>query len=96
MRDWIYVDDHNRGIAMILEKGKLARPIVSAGAGGGLRIPISPKKILALVGKNESWIEYVKDRPGHDFRYAIDYSKARSEARVGAGGTARRRVETDG
>ncbi len=79
MRDWIYVDDHNRGIAMILEKGKIGETYCLGGAGGEITNLDLTKKILALVGKNESWIEYVKDRPGHDFRYAIDYSKARSE-----------------
>lgn len=78
IRDWIYVTDHARGIDFILKKGKVGETYC---LGGDQEIPNIEltKKIIELVGKDESSIEFVKDRPGHDRRYAIDFSKARTE-----------------
>jgi dTDP-glucose 4,6-dehydratase len=79
VRDWLYVEDHCRAIDLILQKGKIGETYCI----GGLTEDISNldvvKKILKLLGKNESSIEYVKDRPGHDRRYALDWSKIKSE-----------------
>ena len=78
VRDWIYVTDHARGIDFILQKGKIGETYC---LGGDQEIPNIEltKKIIELVGKDESSIDFVKDRPGHDRRYAIDFSKARTE-----------------
>lgn len=78
VRDWIYVEDHARGIDFILQKGKIGETYC---LGGKAEIPnlILTKKLLELTGRNESFIEHVKDRPGHDRRYAVDFTKAQTE-----------------
>ena len=77
VRDWLYVEDHCRAIDLVLKKGKMGETYCI----GGLTKDISNlgviKKILKIMGKSESLIEFVKDRPGHDRRYAIDWSKAK-------------------
>lgn len=79
VRDWLYVEDHCRAIDLILHKGKIGETYFI----GGLTDDISNldviKKIIKLMGKDESMIEFVKDRPGHDRRYAIDWSKIKNE-----------------
>lgn len=79
VRDWLYVEDHCRAIEMILDKGDIGETYCV----GGLTDDISNleviKKILSILGKDEGMIEFVKDRPGHDRRYAIDWSKIKNE-----------------
>ncbi|MFA6426973.1 MAG: dTDP-glucose 4,6-dehydratase [Candidatus Magasanikbacteria bacterium] len=79
MRDWIFVDDHSRGVDMILQKGRIGDTYCLGGKDSEITNLELTKKLLALLGKDESYIEYVKDRPGHDRRYSIDYSKAQTE-----------------
>jgi len=78
VRDWIYVEDHCRAVEMVIERG---RPGEVYNIGGGNELPniTLTKTILKLLGKPESLIRFVKDRPGHDRRYAIDCSKIRRE-----------------
>jgi dTDP-glucose 4,6-dehydratase len=76
VRDWIHVDDHCRGLVAALERGK-AGQVYNFGAGAERHNIGIVKLILKSLGKDESLIEYVKDRLGHDRRYAIDASKAR-------------------
>ena len=78
IRDWIFVDDHNAGVEAIIKKGKIGETYCLGGNSEMTNLDLA-KKILELMGKNEEMIEYVKDRPGHDLRYAIDYSKAKNE-----------------
>jgi len=78
VRDWIYVTDHARGIDFILQKGKVGETYCLGGDSEIPNIDLT-KKIIQLVGREESAIEFVKDRPGHDRRYAIDFTKARTE-----------------
>jgi dTDP-glucose 4,6-dehydratase len=78
VRDWLYVEDHCRGIDLILQKGKIGETYCIGGDGERSNIEVV-RKIVALMRKNEVEIEYVKDRPGHDRRYALDYSKATDE-----------------
>lgn len=78
VRDWIHVDDHNRGIDLILSKGKLGETYCLGGDSEQSNLQIT-KNILSLMDKSEKMIEYVEDRPGHDLRYAIDFSKAKRE-----------------
>lgn len=78
VRDWLYVEDHCRAIDMILEKGKIGETYCIGGNGEKENIWIV-KKLLELLGKDESMIEYVKDRPGHDRRYAINFEKIKTE-----------------
>ncbi len=80
VRDWIHVDDHNAAVALILEKGKLGETYL-IGADGEKNNKEVVETILALMGKDTSDYEHVKDRPGHDMRYAIDSSKLRKELR---------------
>ncbi|HAT03876.1 MAG TPA: dTDP-glucose 4,6-dehydratase [Candidatus Magasanikbacteria bacterium] len=79
MRDWIYVEDHNRGVDMILQKGKIGETYCLGGKDAEITNLELTKKLIELLGRDESYIEYVKDRPGHDRRYAIDYTKAKKE-----------------
>ncbi len=78
VRDWIYVDDHNRGVDVIIKKGKIGETYC-LGANNELSNFELTKKILASMNISEEMIEYVVDRPGHDFRYAMDASKIHSE-----------------
>jgi dTDP-glucose 4,6-dehydratase len=78
IRDWIHVDDHNRGIDFIIQKGRLGETYCLGGHGEISNLEIT-KLILELLGQGEEMIEHVTDRPGHDLRYAIDFSKAQQE-----------------
>lgn len=74
VRDWIYVLDHCKAIDFILHHGTSGEIYNVGGGNEKTNIEIT-SKILELLGKDESMIEYVKDRPGHDFRYSLDCSK---------------------
>lgn len=78
VRDWLFVEDHCEAIDLILKKGKIGETYCVGGNAEKPNIEIT-KKIIELMGKDESSIEYVKDRPGHDRRYAIDFSKIKNE-----------------
>ncbi len=78
IRDWIHVDDHNRGVDMIINKGKIGETYCLGGDSEKANIEIT-KLILEKLGKGEEMIEYVEDRKGHDRRYAIDFTKAKME-----------------
>ncbi|HAS37283.1 MAG TPA: dTDP-glucose 4,6-dehydratase [Ruminococcaceae bacterium] len=78
VRDWLYVDDHCKAIDMILENGKIGEVYNIGGHNEKANIDVV-KTILKAVGKDESLITYVKDRPGHDMRYAIDPAKIHAE-----------------
>jgi dTDP-glucose 4,6-dehydratase len=78
VRDWIHVEDHCAGILRVLEAGRSGE-VYNLGASTEWENVNIVKLILKLLGKPESLITYVKDRPGHDRRYAIDSGKARTE-----------------
>ncbi|TXI33509.1 MAG: dTDP-glucose 4,6-dehydratase [Candidatus Moraniibacteriota bacterium] len=78
VRDWLYVEDHCRAIDMIIHHGKLGETYCIGGNAETENIVIV-QKLLALLGKDESSIEYVKDRAGHDRRYAINFTKIKTE-----------------
>tara|TARA_B100002019_G_scaffold268657_1_gene260808 strand:+ start:107 stop:1039 length:933 start_codon:yes stop_codon:yes gene_type:complete len=78
IRDWIHVSDHCSGIAAVLHNGKLG-DVYNIGGKHEVRNIDIVKTILKLLGKNEDQIEFVKDRLGHDWRYAIDNSKIQNE-----------------
>jgi dTDP-glucose 4,6-dehydratase len=78
VRDWIHVDDHNRGVDLIIKKGKIGETYCLGGASEKTNLEIT-RLILSYFDKGEEMIEYVKDRLGHDKRYAIDFSKAKQE-----------------
>jgi dTDP-glucose 4,6-dehydratase len=79
VRDWLYVTDHCRAIDAILNRGIIGQKYCI----GGLTQDISNldliKKIIHYMGKNETLITFVGDRPGHDRRYSIDWSKMKTE-----------------
>ena len=78
VRDWLHVDDHCRGIHAVLTRGR-AGEIYNIGGGTELSNLELTSKILSLMGKDGSSIEYVQDRLGHDFRYSVDFTKISSE-----------------
>ncbi|HEX8181189.1 MAG TPA: dTDP-glucose 4,6-dehydratase [Pyrinomonadaceae bacterium] len=75
VRDWIYVDDHCRALLLALEKGQ-AGAIYNIGARNERRNLEVVEHLLRALGKPPTLIRHVKDRPGHDRRYAIDPTKA--------------------
>jgi len=78
VRDWIYVDDHCRAILSVLEKGK-AGAVYNIGARNQRRNIDVAKSVLDALSKSNSLLRFVKDRPGHDRRYAIDPSLIEAE-----------------
>jgi len=78
VRDWIYVDDHCRAILLALEKGRTGA-VYNVGARNERRNIDVATSVLDQLGKPHSLIKFVKDRPGHDRRYAIDPSLVESE-----------------
>ena len=74
VRDWIYVIDHNKAADLVFEKGNPGE-VYNIGASREMTNIEIIRLILKKLGKGEDLIEYVKDRPGHDRRYAIDSSK---------------------
>lgn len=74
VRDWIHVDDHNSAVLAIIEQGKNGETYLIGADGEKSNLEVF-QLILKLMGKDESWLEHVKDRPGHDMRYAIDNTK---------------------
>lgn len=79
VRDWLYVEDHCRAIESILHHGKIGATYCI----GGMTEEISnlevAKKIIAKLGLDDSRIEMVTDRPGHDVKYAVDWTKINTE-----------------
>ena len=78
VRDWLHVDDHCRGIHAVLMRGR-AGEIYNIGGGTELTNMELTHQILGLMGSNESSIEYVADRQGHDIRYSVDITKIKQE-----------------
>ncbi|MEK7533950.1 MAG: dTDP-glucose 4,6-dehydratase [Patescibacteria group bacterium] len=79
VRDWLYVKDHCRAIDLVLQKGKVGETYCVGGLTEDINNLAVVKKIIQILGKEESMIEFVKDRPGHDRKYAIDWSKIKNE-----------------
>lgn len=78
VRDWLYVEDHCKAIDMILHGGRIGEVYNIGGHNERANIDVV-KTVLSILGKDESLITYVKDRPGHDMRYAIDPTKIKNE-----------------
>ncbi len=78
IRDWLHVDDHTRGIAMVLVGG---RPGETYNIGGGTELSNREltQLLLDATGKDWSYVDRVQDRLGHDLRYSVDISKIQSE-----------------
>src|SRR5256886_4268066 len=78
VREWIFADEHSRAVLMALERGTPGE-VYNVGSGQEKTNLEVVREILRLMGKPESLIQFVKDRPGHDRRYSIDCSKIRRE-----------------
>jgi dTDP-glucose 4,6-dehydratase len=76
-RDWIHVEDHCRALNLLVERGEPGQ-IYNIGAGAQLSNLELTRLILESFDLDDSWIEPVSDRPGHDFRYAVDSGRIRS------------------
>ncbi|MGZ8440927.1 MAG: dTDP-glucose 4,6-dehydratase [Candidatus Deferrimicrobiaceae bacterium] len=77
VRDWIHVDDHSRAVEAVLLRGKPGEVYNVGGGNERTNVEIT-KLLLAAMGKAESFLKFVPDRPGHDRRYAIDDAKIRT------------------
>jgi dTDP-glucose 4,6-dehydratase len=78
IRDWLHVDDHCRAIALVLTGGRSGE-IYNIGGGTELTNRELTERLLAATGRDESFVERVADRKGHDRRYSVDDSKLRRE-----------------
>jgi dTDP-glucose 4,6-dehydratase len=78
VRDWLHVDDHCRGILLVLESGRLGE-IYNIGGGTELTNRALVRQLLELCASDEAMIENVEDRMGHDRRYSVDCTKIRTE-----------------
>ncbi|MBD3230475.1 MAG: dTDP-glucose 4,6-dehydratase [Candidatus Lokiarchaeota archaeon] len=78
VREWIHVKDHCSGILTVLEKGKIGE-IYNIGSNVEYTNIDLVKLILEIMGKPETLIQFVEDRPGHDIRYALDVSKIKDQ-----------------
>lgn len=78
IRDWIYVEDHCKAILKVMLQGKLGE-VYNIGGDSEIANIDLVKKILRLLDKPESLIKFVKDRPGHDLRYAMNHNKITKE-----------------
>ena len=78
VRDWLHVEDHCEAVLTVLEKGRSGEVYNVGGNNERSNLELT-HSILSIMGHGEEMIEYVKDRPGHDLRYAIDASKIKDE-----------------
>lgn len=78
VRDWLYVDDHAAGIDSVLRRGRPGE-VYNIGAGHERHNIDVVQALLSYLGKPEALIAFVPDRPGHDRRYALDWTKIREE-----------------
>ena len=78
VRDWLYVADHCRGLALVLTKGR-ASEIYNIGGGTELTNLELTQRVLALMGSGDEAIERVTDRKGHDLRYSVSIDKIHNE-----------------
>lgn len=78
VRDWLHVADHCKAVDLVLRKGKLGE-VYNIGSNNEHANLVITKRMLEILGLPEDRIEFVKDRPGHDIRYAIDAAKIMKE-----------------
>jgi len=73
-RDWIHVEDHCRGILAVLERGETGS-VYNIGGGNTRKNLDMARLVLGMLGKPESLLSFVQDRPGHDRRYSLDWGR---------------------
>jgi dTDP-glucose 4,6-dehydratase len=79
VRDWLYVEDHCRAIDKVLGKGVAGETYCVGGLTDDINNLEVARKIIKILGATEDMIEFVKDRPGHDRRYSVDWSKIKND-----------------
>lgn len=79
VRDWLYVEDHARAIDKVLKRGKSGRTYLVGGLTKDINNLEVTERLLKIFGKGKGEIKFVKDRSGHDRRYAVDWSKIKRE-----------------
>ena len=79
VRDWLFVNDHCRAIDLVLSKGKIGETYLVGGMSKDINNLEVANLILKHMNLNKEKIEFVRDRPGHDRRYAVDWSKLNKE-----------------
>lgn len=79
VRDWLYVEDHIRAIELILKKGVIGETYCIGGLTTDINNLEIVKKILKILNKSSDEMEFVEDRPGHDRKYSIDWTKIKRE-----------------
>ncbi len=79
VRDWLYVDDHCRAIDLIINSEKYGQTFCIGGMTENLNNLQLVQKVLSVMGKDQDMIDFIKDRPGHDRRYSVDFTKAKNE-----------------
>jgi dTDP-glucose 4,6-dehydratase len=77
-RDWLHVEDNCRGVLAVLERGRIGEVYNIGGLDVEENLTIA-RKLLRVIGKPESLLSFVKDRPGHDRRYALHWYKIERE-----------------
>jgi dTDP-glucose 4,6-dehydratase len=77
VRDWIFVEDTCRAIDVVAARGKPGEAYNAGGESEERNVEVA-RHVLTLLGKDESYLEFVQDRPGHDLRYALNNDKIRS------------------
>ncbi len=75
VRDYVHVDDHCRAIDLVLHEAPLSDPVYNIGTGAETSGNQVANAVLEIMGKPKSLIQYVADRPGHDYRYALDLAR---------------------
>jgi len=79
IRDWLHVEDHARAIDLILQKGVIGETYCIGGMNKDITNLDAVRAMLSIMSLDESRIEYVTDRPGHDQRYSVNWSKMHRE-----------------
>jgi len=79
VRDWLYVEDHCRAIEAVLKKGKVGETYLVGGLTKDINNLEVAQKLLQIFKKDKSYLKFVKDRPGHDRRYAVNWRKIKKE-----------------
>jgi dTDP-glucose 4,6-dehydratase len=79
VRDWLFVEDHCRAIDLVIQKGRIGETYCVGGLTEDITNLAVAEKILKILGKDKNWIKSVKDRPGHDRKYVINWSKIKRE-----------------
>ena len=79
IRDWLFVEDHCWAIDLVVNNGKVGETYLVGGLNKDINNLEVAKKLLKIFGKSDKYLKFVKDRLGHDRRYAVDWQKINKE-----------------